>query len=78
MIDYLYSNNSIIKNKEETIATYIPILYIIPNNNNIFFDKIHFYQIVFKKTIDKYLRAKIFRNNINPISEKDDFYQQIN
>ena len=60
MIDYLYLNGIVIKNKEETGVKHIPIS-LYPNAIvKSFFDKIQFYQIAFNKIIDKISRSRIY------------------
>ena len=77
MIDYLYSNGLIIKNKEGIGVKHIPItLYPSPIVKS-FFDKIQFYQIAFNKIMDKISRDQQYIEQIlTPISEKDEFIKK--
>ena len=78
MIDYLYSNGLIIKNKEGIGVKHIPItLYPSPIVKS-FFDKIQFYQIAFNKIMDKISRDQQYIEQIlTPISEKDEFIKKL-
>ena len=78
MIDYLYLNGIVIKNKEGTGVKHIPItLYPSPIVKS-FFDKIEFYQIAFNKILDKLSRDQEYLEQIlTPISEKDDFIKKL-
>ena len=78
MIDYLYSNGLIIKNKEGIGVKHIPITSYPSPIVKSFFDKIQFYQIAFNKIMDKISRDQQYIEQIlTPISEKDEFIKKL-
>jgi glutathione synthase len=78
MIDYLYLNGIVIKNKEGTGVKHIPITLHPSPIVKSFFDKIQFYQIAFNKIIDKISRDQEYIEQIlTPISEKDEFIKKL-
>lgn len=64
MVDYLYCNSIIMKNKELTGVVHVPVCITPAPVVKQLFDKMNFYQVAFNKLIDKMSRTPDFLREI--------------